>query len=250
MKLAIASNSDIVKNSIIADSNENVSTASTTNPGDTICDTIADISASSHDSGSDSSGITALAPIAPTLDALRGFVEAAVVKTVTPLKVDLQVLAIDNAELASRNEGLASRNKELMSQLAALENLTNVTSESSTKDNVNDIVHSLITPRLDAMETWVAEMCVRLSVVGGSTAKTLPVRDGISQVELARRLGVSEGLISHNKTTKTLLDFAEWTKAKDPHGQAWCYNRSAKLFQVISQFAAALQQADAPQFAD
>lgn len=49
----------------------------------------------------------------------------------------------------------------------------------------------------------------------------------LTQAQLARRLGVSAGVISRKKLSPTL---AEWSKLRDPAGVAWAYQMQTRRF--------------------
>lgn len=66
---------------------------------------------------------------------------------------------------------------------------------------------------------------------GSSDQSDCPGRMGgnqsLTQAQLARRLGVSAGVISRKKLSPNL---EEWSKLRDPDGVAWAYQRQTRRF--------------------
>ncbi len=63
-----------------------------------------------------------------------------------------------------------------------------------------------------------------------SNYPVLAVGESLTQAQLARRLGVSAGIISRKKLSP---DLAEWSKAHDPDGVGWAYLAHTRRFLPI-----------------
>lgn len=60
-------------------------------------------------------------------------------------------------------------------------------------------------------------------------------------IELAKYFGLTPNTISGSKNSKTLSDFLDWSRTKDPDGRGWTFLEEENLYQQESRSTGNLQ---------
>ncbi|QZZ22004.1 helix-turn-helix transcriptional regulator [Leptothermofonsia sichuanensis E412] len=81
------------------------------------------------------------------------------------------------------------------------------------------------------LEAWDPQSCnlfsTKPNTASNGREKSGIVNEALTQAQLARRLGVSAGMISRKKLAP---DLAAWTRLRDPDGLAWTYLEQSRRF--------------------